>query len=76
MKVIVRSNEDDPFIVGRIIRHERIHNTDIPVVESESGETYFCLGIVVAWDEALAARLQAMTPKDQWNHLSKHYKRK
>lgn len=76
MKVIARSNEDDPFIVGTLIGKEKVGSTEIPIVKGDDGQTWFCMGIVVPYTDELAQRLGTMTPKEQWNDLSKNYKRK
>ncbi len=74
-KVIVRSNEDDPLIIGEVVRFLESHSS-IPIVKSiETGKEYICMGIVKLYSKELLAELKPLTPKEQWNKLALNYKR-
>lgn len=72
-RVIVRSNEDEPYIVGRITQFVALAARDeekTPVVRDEkTGKEYGCMGIVIPYSEAMARILDEMTPQQQWNLL-------
>ncbi len=78
-KVIVRSNEDDPLLIGHITSFTDFGNpkNDLcPIVEDEeTKEEFICMGIVKPYSEGLLKELEPLTPKEQWNLLSKNYKR-
>ena len=78
-RVIVRSNEDDPLLIGTIIDFENFDNPKndwFPVVQDEQTDKPFtCLGIVNPYSEQLLTELENLTPKEQWNKLAKNYKR-
>lgn len=74
-KVIVRSNNDEPFQIGEFKGYDnQFHNNPIPVVNCD-GKDYWCMGIVVEFNEKLIATLNTLSYKEQWNHLSLNYKR-
>lgn len=75
-KVIVRSNEDEPYIVGHIRYFDDFGgkaNKPIPIVANEDGE-WTCFGLVRPWTMALEKLLDVLDPKEQWNLLAKNYK--
>ena len=76
-KVIVRSNEDNPLMIGTLVRFESFgqSNTRLPIIEDQDEKEWLCMGIIKLYSEELLAELEPMTPKEQWNHLSHHYKR-
>jgi len=78
-RVIVRSNEDCTLLIGTIIDFENFgnpRNEFFPVViEEETGKLFVCLGIVKPYSDELIKELEPLTPKEQWNKLSKNYKR-
>ncbi len=65
LKVIVRSNEDEPFKVGELKRFERIHSTLVPIVEVD-GTEWGCMGVMVPWTQELADFLTFLEPARQW----------
>lgn len=69
-KVIIRSNEDEPYKVGRIVGYAEMPSPDdIPVVELEGGEKLTVFGINVPYDEDLIERMDKLTPHQQWELL-------
>lgn len=74
-RVIVRSNEDVPLLIGKVIRYEDFDGKafePIPVVVSEEDEReYLCMGIVVEYSDKLFNELEGMKPKEQWEFLQK-----
>lgn len=75
-KVIVRSNNDEPYMIGVFSGYELKENSSpIPVCICND-TTYWVMGIVVEHNDELQTHLDSMTPKDQWNYLSLNYKRK
>ena len=77
-KVIVRSNGNDPLIIGNIIRFEDFNNPrnkDFPVVKCEkTKKDYVCFGIVKPYSEDLLKKLSRIKPREQWNYLLKNCK--
>ena len=81
-KVIVRSNNDDPLMIGTITGFEMggkttPSNHDIPYIKSdEDGKIYMCMGLVFYYSEDLLKEiLNIPTPKEQWNYLANNYVR-
>jgi hypothetical protein len=66
-KVIVRSNEDEPFRIGYF---ERWSEHGIPVVQMDDGNRYLCFGITIPYSEEMAQFLSSMTPQRQWEILA------
>lgn len=74
-RVIVRSNEDAPLIIGKVVRYETFDGKafkPLPIVVSEADKKeYICMGIVVEYSNELFNQLENMNPKEQWNFLRK-----
>jgi hypothetical protein len=68
-KVIARSNEDEPLVVGELVGFSRLGGTHLPEVES-GGKTYIYMGVVVPFSEELFEMLSKVDPKRQWEILS------
>jgi len=70
-RVIVRSNEPDPLMIGEYLGDQESGGGSlIPLVRSESDKkTYLVLGIIRKYSDELMAELEGMNPKEQWNHL-------
>ena len=67
-RVLVRSNEADPVLVGTFIRFE--YKGQIPVIKSEvTGEEFLCMGIVMPFDQKIYEQLATMNGKDGWRWL-------
>jgi predicted kinase len=68
-KVIIRSNEDEPYKVGKIVGYSDMPSPDdIPVVEVD-GNKLVVFGINLPWNEDLVERLDKLTPNQQWELL-------
>lgn len=78
-RVIVRSNEDEPLIIGTVIDFENFgnsRNNDFPVVADENSEKILvCCGICITYTDFIFNWLSPMTPKQQWDSLSKLYEK-
>ena len=78
-RVICRSNQDDPLLIGTISYFEDFDNPkndDFPVVKCEKcGKEYICMSIVKPYSDELLQELNKMSYKEQWNYLAKNYKR-
>ena len=76
-RVIIRSNEDEPLMIGEYLGEQEIGlKSSLPLVKSERDRrTYMVGGIVRIYSEELLRELEKMSPKNQWNYLSKYYKR-
>jgi hypothetical protein len=69
-RVIVRSNEDEPYQLGTFVEYMPMHSIEIPVVKFDrDGKNYFCMGIVRPYSVELEESLQTMKPKEQWDYL-------
>jgi len=69
-RVLIRTNEHEPLIVGKIIRFEEMPHSHIPVVlDEDTGEQIMSCGITLPYDETLKRYLETMTPKEQWEYL-------
>ena len=77
-RVIVRSNEDAPLMIGEYIGDQEFgQGSKLPLIKSESdGKTYFVGGIVRKYSEELMGKLSSMDPKEQWNYLCYPHMRK
>jgi len=71
VKVICRSNEDEPYEIGIIKDYIAITqaNNLVPLIEFENGEK-ICLSIIRPYSKTLCKILDKLTPKEQWNVLS------
>lgn len=72
-KVIVRSNEPEPYIIGTLIRYEEIGRdlSQIEIVKcSETSDEYWCGGIIKLYSKELKETLDKMPFIEQWNYLA------
>lgn len=69
-KVIVRSNEDEPVLVGTFKRflHHRNEGNNLPIVEVD-GEDLYCFAMVCAYSDELLEALQSKGGKEGWYWL-------
>lgn len=68
-KVIVRSNENEPFKVGELVGFYKLNKTDeLPLVYLD-GKELVCMGIVIPWAKEIEALLRPLTPARQWELL-------
>lgn len=72
-KVIVRSNEDEPYKVGIFKGLEKtgpkLYPSYTPRVQVGEKD-FFCMGVVIPYTEEMATFLDGLTPKRQWEILS------
>lgn len=72
-KVIGRSNECDPLLIGEIIEfwdNDGKWTSCIPYVkESGTDKILGCMGILRHYDEELLKELEPLKPLEQWNYL-------
>lgn len=76
-RVMVRSNDDEPLMIGTIIDFDSCNNTSkefLPiVVDEKTDKPYICFGMVLPYQQSIAEALEKLTPKQQWDWLNKHY---
>lgn len=71
-KVICRSNECNPLMVGTIVEfwdNDGYWSNCIPQVKDESGEVWGVMGTIVHYTDELFETLTPMRPLEQWNYL-------
>lgn len=71
-KVICRSNECDPLLIGEIVEfwdNDGKWSTCIPQVKGENGEIYGVMGIMRHYSEELMEELEPLRPLEQWNYF-------
>jgi hypothetical protein len=65
-KVIVRSNEDEPYYAGTFVR---FNEHGLPVVQfDKDGIEYTCGGCVMPYTLKMIETLDGMTPKEQYDY--------
>ena len=72
-KIISRDNEPGSYIIGTVSRHESVgkHGDHVTVIEcSDTGQEYWCGGILKHYTKELADKLDTMPPIEQWNYLA------
>lgn len=75
--VIIKSNEDEPYLRGTIISYEPISKAKnlTPVVKlSLSGDTVYVLGKIRHYSIELCEALDKLTPIEQYNVLAEFHK--
>lgn len=68
-RVIVKSNNDEPYKVGIFLGMEKMnpeHKTSIPVIEIDGEKTY-CMGVILPYYISIRDFLKPLTPEQQWN---------
>jgi hypothetical protein len=70
-KVIIRSNENEPYSIGIIISYNYISQSKelVPVVNI-NGEDKICFSIIRQYSFSLCKILDKLTPKEQWTVLA------
>lgn len=66
-KVIVRSNEDEPLLVGEFVGYADV--TGIPMIESE-GKVWLVMGVIIPHSDEMFGFLESLTNQRQWEILS------
>ena len=72
VKVIVRSNENDPLIIGKIINYIPLGKSEnlFPLVLPEGQkDPVIAMGATVPYTDELMKELEPLTPKEQWEKL-------
>ena len=72
VRVIARSNNDEPLLIGRITGFMEITKANNPVpavVEESTGKIWHPLGLVVPYNDELMAKLESMSFKEQWEFM-------
>jgi hypothetical protein len=65
-KVIVRSNEDEPYYAGTFVR---FNEHGLPIVRlDKDGIEYTCGGCVMPCTVEMIEALEGMTPKEQYDY--------
>jgi predicted kinase len=68
-KLIIRSNEDEPYQIGEVVGYSDMPSPDdIPVVDVD-GFKLVVFGIHLPYNAALVERLDKLTPNQQWELL-------
>lgn len=67
-KVICRSNEPERFDVGVVVRFDRIHSNEFPIVLI-NGKEYMVMGLVVKHTDELEKFMESLDWWEQWNVL-------
>lgn len=71
-KVIVKSNEEEPYHIGVIQRFEQVtmalNETPVIVYDNDPKE-YMCFGAVVPYNENTIKLLDSLSIKDQWEAM-------
>ena len=72
-KVICRSNEPYPLLIGKIIEfwdNEGKWSNAVPVVRNlRTGKRFNVHGVIQPYSEELMSKLRPMKPLEQWNYL-------
>jgi hypothetical protein len=71
-KVICRSNEPDPLVIGEIVEfwdNDGKWTNCIPYIKDENGKLWGCMGIIRPYSEKLMAELKHLRPLEQWNYF-------
>ena len=71
-KVICRSNECDPLLIGTLVEfwdNGGKWSDCIPQVKDENGKVWGHMGIIKPYSDELLEILKPMRPLEQWNHL-------
>lgn len=75
LKVIAKSNEDEPFMVGHLIGFDkRMPNSRrMPLIRTLDGEDYVCMGIVFPHTDEMEQVLNLFPTDKQWGFLLKTF---
>ena len=71
-RVISRSNEPDPLMIGTMIRVALVTKGKCPtpiVQDEKDGKEYLCFSLLRHYDETLLAKLSGMETLEQYNYL-------
>ena len=73
LKVIVRSNESEPHVVGHLMGFRLGLGTRIPVVYTEKGGYLICFGITIPYTEEMDSLLTDIPFDRQWKMMEKTF---
>lgn len=67
-RVVCRSNEPEPYLVGELVGFAPVSaaGTPVPVVRTDDGRELLAMGIVLPHSDELASAMDAMDPRRQW----------
>ena len=71
-KVICRSNEPNPLVIGEIVEfwdNDGKWTNCIPYIKDENGKLWGCMGIIRPYSEKLMTELKHLRPLEQWNYF-------
>jgi hypothetical protein len=71
-KVIGRSNECDPLLIGEIVEfwdNDGKWSTCIPYVKDENGDVWGNMGHLVHYSDELYEKIKDLKPLEQWNYF-------
>lgn len=71
-KVICRSNEPDPLLVGELVSlwdNEGKWESPIPYIKDDNGEIWGIMGVMRPYSDDLYNQLIKMSPLEQWNYF-------
>jgi len=71
-KVICRSNEPNPLIIGEIVEfwdNDGKWSNCIPHIKDETDKVWGCMGIIRPYSEELMSELKDLKPLEQWNYF-------
>lgn len=63
-----KANDSKPMIVGELIRFEKIHDYNMPVLEI-NGIEFLCAGIVFEYTDFIGKTLDLIPVESQWQFL-------
>lgn len=72
-KVIVRSNNDEPFDIGELVRFDARCDDELPIVRVQDGDKtkeIMTMGVMIPYSEEIESMLTGLSPKRQWDILS------
>jgi len=71
-RVILRSNEDEPPVVGTLVTWQKMSgNQEFPVVKQDDGQEVLAFSVLLPYSKELFDLLNSMTPKEGWELAKK-----
>ena len=70
-RVIVRSNNDEPYKIGNLIGFKILGNisTEVPIIRLDSGEEVISFGVVIPYSKEMEDFLDTLSFSKQWEIL-------
>lgn len=65
-KVMGVSNEDVLPLIGKLSRYEKIGSSFFPVIETEDGSEYYCMGVILPYTQEMYDFLCNLPYKRRW----------